>query len=187
MTESLPKSLVVLGAASGVARAIAEEYAIRGWALVLAGRNIDEIKRIADDLHTRHGATCHPLVFDALAFDDHKDFPAACEAALGAQPEGVILCFGFMAEQSDAQSDMDIARRTMDTNLTGAMTILEAFAAVFEVRRSGFIAALSSVAGDRGRQANYIYGASKGGDCAIDYTPPVCRSQRSCPALSIRP
>jgi hypothetical protein len=68
-----------------------------------------------------------------------------------------------MPVQAEAQADFDKARRAIDTNFTGAVSILERFAAVFETRQSGFIVALSSVAGDRGRQSNYIYGASKGG------------------------
>ena len=68
-----------------------------------------------------------------------------------------------MAEQTAAQQDVEIMLRTLNTNLTGAIAILERFAVLFEERKAGFIAALSSVAGDRGRKMNYIYGASKAG------------------------
>lgn len=159
----LPKSVVILGATSGVARYIADQFARLGYAVGLAGRNMEELDRLAVDIRTRYTVSCHTFYFDALAFEGHGAFPAQCEEAFGELPGGVVLCFGFMADQADAQADFVIARRTLDTNLTGAISILEPFAAAFETRKAGFIAALTSVAGDRGRKANYIYGASKGG------------------------
>lgn len=157
------KSVVILGGASTVARAIAHEFAREGYALVLADYDREENERIAADVRVRFETECTALPFDATDYDSHGAFVAQCTETLGALAEGVVLCFGFMAEQQDAQADVKIARRTIDTNFTGAVSILERFAAAFEKRQSGFIAALSSVAGDRGRQSNYIYGASKGG------------------------
>ena len=74
-----------------------------------------------------------------------------------------MLCSGFMDEQAAAQSDPEVARRTMDINLTASVLVLEPFAAHLESKGSGFIAGVSSVAGDRGRMSNYLYGASKAG------------------------
>jgi short-subunit dehydrogenase len=74
-----------------------------------------------------------------------------------------VLCFGYLADQQQAQKDFALARRTLDVNLTAAVSILELAADYFEERRRGFICALSSVAGDRGRQSNYIYCAAKAG------------------------
>jgi decaprenylphospho-beta-D-erythro-pentofuranosid-2-ulose 2-reductase len=157
------KSVVILGGASTVARAIAHEFAREGYSLVLADYDREENERIAADVRVRFDAKCTALPFDATDYDSHAAFVDQCTGTFGALPEGVVLCFGFMAEQTDAQADVTIARRTIDTNFTGAVSILERFAEAFEQRQSGFIAALSSVAGDRGRQSNYIYGASKGG------------------------
>jgi len=157
------KAAVILGAASSAARYLALEFAKDGYDLALADFDRDENERIAADVRARTGMRCIPLFFDALAFDTHEQFVAECEAALGQTPEGVALCFGYMPEQQAAQADFAQARRAIDTNFTGAVSILERYAAIFERRRDGFIAAISSVAGDRGRKANYIYGASKGG------------------------
>ncbi len=156
-------SVVILGGASTAARAIAHEFARAGYSLVLADFDEAENALIAADVRVRFGVPCHALPFDATAYDTHEAFLGQCREALGGLPEGVVLCFGFMAEQKDAEADFEIARRTLDTNLTGAVSILERFAREFEVRKSGFLTVLSSVAGDRGRKANYIYGASKGG------------------------
>lgn len=163
MTSASGKSVLILGAASGVARHMASEFARLGYAVGLAGRNLEELETLATDLRIRYEVACYTQAFDALAFDTHESFLAQCTEYFGAVPDGVVLCFGFMADQAQAQSDFDIARRTLDTNLTGAVSILEKIAAVYEERGSGFIAALTSVAGDRGRKMNYIYGASKAG------------------------
>lgn len=158
-----PKTVAILGGASTVARAIAAEYARARHALVLADLDLEEAERIAADLRIRHGVACDALHLDATDFDGHAAFVRACADRLGGAPGGVVLCLGYMPAQKEAEADFALARRAFDTNLTGAVSLLERFAAQFEARGSGFIAGLSSVAGDRGRQANYIYGASKAG------------------------
>ncbi len=157
------KSVVILGGASTVARAIAHEFGRAGYHLVLADFDQAENERIAADVRVRCNVPCTAIPFDALAYDTHEAVFDSCTQTLGAQPDGVVLCFGFMAEQKDCEANFALAQRTIDTNFTGAVSILEVFARAFEARKSGFIAALSSVAGDRGRQSNYIYGAAKGG------------------------
>ncbi|HDP34094.1 MAG TPA: SDR family oxidoreductase [Candidatus Hydrogenedentes bacterium] len=163
MTSAYPKSVVILGALSGVARYIADEFARRGFSLILAERDMAELELIAADMRVRHSIACYCLEFDALRYDDHAQFVRQCAETLGETPGGVVLCFGFMADQTQAQRDFSTARRTLEVNFIGAVSILEHFAAAFEERGNGFIAGLSSVAGDRGRKANYIYGAAKGG------------------------
>lgn len=157
------KTAVILGGASTVARAIALELARDGYALVSADFDRFENERIAADIHVRHVRPCHALHFDATDYGSHRRFMDECCRLLGGVPAGIVLCFGYMPEQADAQANFELARRTIATNLTGAISILELFAAAFEERGSGFIIGLSSVAGDRGRKSNYIYGASKAG------------------------
>ncbi len=157
------KSVAILGATSSIARATAHAFARRGYGLVLGSRDPHENEAVAADIRVRFDVACHPVSFDALVFDTHDKFLEDCERALGALPEGVVLCFGYMSGQDACQADFGQARRTIDVNLSGAISILERFASAFETRQHGFICALSSVAGDRGRQGNYIYGASKAG------------------------
>lgn len=163
MPDNANKTAVILGAASTVARSIALELAREGYALVLADCEREENERIAADVAVRFNTPCHALPFDATAYATHQSFIEACARLLGGLPGGVVLCFGYMPEQAEAQADFEKAKRAIDTNLTGAISVLELFARAFEQRRSGFIVGLSSVAGDRGRKANYIYGASKAG------------------------
>ena len=157
------KAAIILGSASTAARALAHEFARAGYALVLGDFDREENETIARDVRTRFQTPCHAVFFDATDYDTHPAFAESCREKLGGWPEGVVVCFGYMPVQAEAQADFAKARRAIDTNFTGAVSILERFAAVFEARQSGFIVALSSVAGDRGRQSNYIYGASKGG------------------------
>ena len=158
-----PHSVVILGATSAIARAIATRYARQGHSLIVAARDAEEAGYIAGDLRIRHQVEATPLAWDAEDFESHKAFVYECVSVLGENLGGVVLCSGYMDDQERAQSDQESARRTFDVNLTGAVSTLNLFANLFEERGTGFIAALSSVAGDRGRQSNYLYGAAKAG------------------------
>jgi short-subunit dehydrogenase len=156
-------AVLVLGAASAIARAVAGEFARRHYDLLLAGRDKEELDRLAVDLSLRHGVRAQALAFDAVAFDTHSAFVEACREASRDSLAGAALFFGYLGDQAAAQKDPVEARRILDTNLVGAVSILGLLANHFEQRRGGFLCALSSVAGDRGRQSNYIYGAAKAG------------------------
>ncbi|HOZ45481.1 MAG TPA: SDR family oxidoreductase [Candidatus Hydrogenedentes bacterium] len=157
------KAVVVLGACSTIARATAGEFARDGYAVILGDPDTEEMACVAADLHTRYDVPVHALDFDALDFASHAEFLEACRRAVGGLPEGLLVFFGYMPEQAATQADFALAHRVIDLNFTGVVSILHVFAAAFEARRSGFIAALSSVAGDRGRKTNYTYGSAKGG------------------------
>jgi len=155
------KSVVILGASSTIARHIAYAFAQRGYATALAARDDAENDILAADIRTRFQVACHALHFDATDYAAHDGFVEETKKAFGDYPECLVLCFGYMEEQSDAQEYFEIARRTIDVNYTGAVSILERFAKIFEARGHGCMGVLTSVAGDRGRKANYIYGSSK--------------------------
>lgn len=155
-----PLSILITGATSSIARAIGARYARAGCRLVLAARDADECGRLAADLRLRTGAEVHATAFDAL---DPRSFPAMLDGAvgtLGGRLDGVIVCHGFMGAQDEAARNNDLARRMIDTNYTSAVLLLD-LAAARLTRPGGFIAAVSSVAGDRGRPSNFIYGSSK--------------------------
>jgi short-subunit dehydrogenase len=163
MSEHGEETVVILGVTSAVARALAGEFARAGNALIIAARDAEDIEIIGKDLRVRYHVPVTDLPFEAEAFDAHETFVRRCIETAGNSLRGVVLCLGFMDEQERAQADFAVARRTIDVNLTAAISVLERFAAHFEQRKAGFIAGLSSVAGDRGRATNYIYGASKAG------------------------
>jgi short-subunit dehydrogenase len=155
-------AVAVLGVTSAIARATANAFAEAGHSLVVCARDEAELERIASDIRVRYGVEVHTVSFDAGTQSTTESLCERCIDKAGTLA-GVVLGFGFMAEQAEGQANPGVIRQTMDANLTEAAVILERFAAHFEEQGTGFIAGIASVAGDRGRQSNYIYGASKAG------------------------
>ncbi len=153
------KNVLILGATSDMAQAIAKKYAAEGWSLTLAALEPELLGPIADDLRVRSEMEVQALEFNALDFSNHRNFYESLET----KPDAVICVFGYMGDQMLARTDLDEVRKTIDINFTGAVSILNVVAEDFEKRGHGAIAAISSVAGDRGRQSNYIYGCAKAG------------------------
>jgi len=153
------KNVLILGATSDIAQAIARKYAAEGWSLSLAARNMELLEPVAGDLRVRSTTEVQTLGFDAADFSNHRKFYESLET----KPDIVICVFGYMGDQLLARTDLDEVCRTIDVNYTGAVSILNVVAEDFEKRGSGSIVGISSVAGDRGRQSNYIYGSAKAG------------------------
>jgi hypothetical protein len=152
------KEILILGASSDIAKAIANVYANNGYNIQLAGRNIEELQKDAKNLELRYRIRSTSHYFDALDFNNHKTF----YEKLNPEPYCVISVFGYMPSQQEAQNNFDEAHKIIDTNYTGNVSILNIVANSFEKRESGIIIGISSCAGDRGRKSNYIYGSSKG-------------------------
>ena len=163
MSDGNGKTVVMLGATSSVARALACEFALRGSPLILAARDTDDAAIIGVDIEVRFGVAVQVVRFDADRMEALPKTLERCLEVAETDLAGVVLCYGFMDEQAKGQADADVVEKTMNINLISAAVVLEQFAAYFAEKKTGFIAALSSVAGDRGRQSNYIYGASKAG------------------------
>lgn len=157
----MSKTILILGATSGIARAVAEQLAVEKNDLILTGRNLEELDKTAADLHVRYGIKTQVQKFDALDFDSHPAFFNACVQAAGGDLHGVVLCHGYMVSQAEAQKNFAEARRMIDVNYTSAVSLLNLAASYLEERKTGFLCAISSVAGDRGRQSNFIYGSTK--------------------------
>ncbi|MBA64077.1 MAG: short-chain dehydrogenase [Planctomycetaceae bacterium] len=155
------ETVVVVGATSDIARATALELA-RHYNLILAGRDDTELGIISQDIATRRECHITTLKFEALSSENHAEFIEDCFTKAG-KIAGTVVCHGFLPEQVQAQRDWDLARKTLDVNFTSCVSLLEPFMERLESQGHGFIAVISSVAGDRGRQSNYLYGAAKGG------------------------
>lgn len=153
------KNVLILGAKSDIAQAIARELAAQSCNLMLAGRNPDSMNDLAADLRIRSGADVTAMEFDALDYGSHKAF----YESLPHQPDTVICVFGYLGDAQTARTDCSEARRIMETNYNGAVSILDIAAADFEARGEGTLIGISSVAGDRGRGSNYHYGSAKAG------------------------
>jgi len=155
--------VIVVGATSSVARATAGEFARNGYGVILAARDMDANERIACDLRVRYQTPVETVAFEAGDWTAHAGFLQSCQERATGSIDGIVFCVGFMDEQGTAEECFETTHRTIDVNYTAAVAVIEPFAAHFEERRSGFIAVLGSVAGDRGRQSNYIYGSAKAG------------------------
>ncbi len=151
--------IIIVGAKSDIAKATAREYAQNGYDIYLAGRNISELEAFAEDIRVRSEKAVELVELDILNYASHQVF----YDSLAEKPLGVISAVGYLGEQEKAQIDSDEAHKIIDTNYTGVVNLLNIIANDFEERRAGFIVGISSVAGDRGRKSNYIYGSAKAG------------------------
>lgn len=157
----MTKSVLILGATSAIARAAAQAFAKDGYALFLAARDLKELDRIASDIRVRHQAEVHYGPFDAEDFDGHASFlQNAVQTMCGL--DGVLVAFGDLGDHKKAVNDFSVAHKIIDRNFTGAVSILTHCANHLGKEGKGFIIGITSVAGDRGRQSNYVYGAAKG-------------------------
>ena len=156
------KAVLILGATSSIARAIASEFARDGTDLFLGGRDLSELKRMAADLEIRHGIKAYCASVDAEDFAAHGDFLHNAMGTLG-EFHGVVFAIGYLGEQPRESADPVAARKIININLSAAISFLAPLANILEEQGQGFVMGLSSVAGERGRQSNYVYGAAKGG------------------------
>jgi short-subunit dehydrogenase len=151
--------VLILGAKSDMAKAIARQYANNGYNLYLAARNVDELQEFASDIYLKTDQVVECIEFDVLDYPSHQAF----YDNLAESPEGVVTAIGYLGDQGSSEVDFNETQRVINTNFTGITSILNTIANEFEKRKSGFIVGISSVAGDRGRRSNYIYGAAKAG------------------------
>jgi len=152
--------ILILGATSPIARALAMRFAAGGSSVFLAARDRVEAERLAADIAIRTGAMAVAGVFEATELYFHATFFEKTMAALGGL-DGVILCFGTLGDEAAAQTNPDEAVATVNQNFTGAVSLLTLAARHLEQQRSGFIIVIGSVAGERGRAKNYVYGSAK--------------------------
>lgn len=152
-------TLLVLGATSDIARATALLFAMHGWTLRLAGRDQAALERIAQDITVRTGQAATCCRFDALE-------PRSGEqlwASLQEKPDAELCAVGLLGDEQAARHDGGRAYEILTANFTGLVPVLSQAADSFEAAGHGCIIGISSVAGDRGRASNYLYGSAKAG------------------------
>ena len=155
--------VLIAGGKSDIGLALAHRFAAAGHAVQLAARNSAELVPAKADLEVRHGVNVSVHELDVLA-------PASFEAfldGLPALPAVAICVVGLLGEQAVAESDPDAAALTMRSNFEGPALLTGLLANRFEQRGSGTIVGISSVAGERGRASNYVYGSAKAGYTAF--------------------
>ena len=149
--------VLIVGAKSDIAKELARVYAKNGYNLYLAGRDIKKLEDFQNDIKIRSNIDVQLKELDIADFNNHEDFYNSLEP----KPLGVIVVSGYMAEQKECEKDFTKTLNTINVNYTGAVSLLNIVANDMEQNKNGFIVGVSSVAGDRGRKANYIYGSSK--------------------------
>ena len=156
-------SVLILGGASDIGLAIAHRFAKEGHDVQLAARRPEDLESAKADMEVRHRVAVSLHAFDALAVDAHEGFMQQ----LPRLPDVAVCVVGLLGEQRQNETDLDAAVRVMRSNYEGPATILSVIANLFEARGAGTIVGVSSVAGDRGRATNYVYGSAKAGFTAF--------------------
>ncbi|GAB3670250.1 SDR family oxidoreductase [Salinisphaera aquimarina] len=156
------KKILIVGATSTIAEHTARLFAADGDALFLVGRKAERLTAIADDLSVRGAAKVGTHVMDADDLGAHAAMIDAAEAALGGL-DTLLVAYGTLPDQAACQADPAAAVAAWQTNAVSAIALITDVANRFERQGHGLIAAISSVAGDRGRASNYVYGSAKAG------------------------
>jgi decaprenylphospho-beta-D-erythro-pentofuranosid-2-ulose 2-reductase len=156
----MAKYVLIIGASSAIAEATARIYAARGDSLFLVARNAQRLAAISADLAIRGTGSVQGLTFEAEDFNAHKALVDEVFESMGCV-DVALIAHGTLPDQKACEQDFDITLREFDANATGSLSLLTHLANRFERQGHGTIAVITSVAGDRGRQSNYVYGASK--------------------------
>lgn len=151
--------ILILGATSDIAKATAHAFAENGFGIQLAARKTERLEVIARDLKVRYDVPVSVHKFDATAYDEHSAF----WSKLSPRPIVTLCAFGYLGKQEKGQAEWQEAKQIIEANYTGAVSILNQVAETYARMGSGTIIGISSVAGERGRQSNYLYGSAKAG------------------------
>jgi len=152
-------TVLLLGATSDMAVAIARKMAEKGNNIQLAARNANRLQALQSDISVRYNVNCTIHEFDAADFASHESF----YQSLFPKPDITICVFGYMSDNIAAIKNWNEAQKMINSNYTGAVSILNIVAEDYAAKKNGTIVGISSVAGERGRQSNYIYGSAKAG------------------------
>lgn len=154
------KKILILGATSAIAEQCARIWAERGDTLYLVGRNESRLKAIASDLRVRGASKVDTHTLDLNEFDKHEEMLVKASRSMN----GIDIAFiahGTLSNQGECEKSVELTMREINTNALSTISLLTLIANEFERVQSGTIAVISSVAGDRGRASNYVYGSAK--------------------------
>ena len=153
------KTVLILGAGSDIAMSTACFFAKAGYNMQLAARKVNSLNQYKSDLEQKYQINVTLHEFDALKINSHVHFANS----LPKLPNIIVCAVGSMGEQKKNERDIEMASNIIRSNFEGPASIFLIFANLFEQRGSGTLVGISSVAGERGRAKNYVYGSSKAG------------------------
>jgi len=152
---------MIIGATSAIAQATARIFAKRGDSLYLIARNQEQLATVAADLKIRGASQVDFQVMDVNEFEKHQDLIDKAYAARE-QVDVVLIAHGTLPDQRACEQNIERTLQELNTNAISTISLLTHIANKLEMQKSGTIAVITSVAGDRGRQSNYVYGSAKG-------------------------
>jgi decaprenylphospho-beta-D-erythro-pentofuranosid-2-ulose 2-reductase len=155
-------TVAVLGATSAIAEQVARRYAAQGARLFLAGRRPEALAGMARDLEIRGAAAVSTHACDLASLAAQGELLAALGTAVGV-PDLALIAWGTLTDQARAEADAAYAAAELERNFVAPAALLLPLAAAMQAEGRGVLAVISSVAGDRGRKSNFVYGSAKGG------------------------
>ena len=155
------KKIVILGATSGIAVEVERQLAHQGLELLLVARSHQRLAELQADLTARGARQVLTYSADLATIPQHAAIFDLAQRTF-ADFDTVLLAYGSMHSQNESEASVDVLLEELQINFVSATAILTLFAADLERRRTGCLAAITSVAGDRGRRSNYVYGSAKG-------------------------
>ena len=154
------KKILIVGATSLIAEHCARIWASRGESLFLVGRDSSRLNILTDDLKVRGAKNTSSYIMEASDFDSHLPMLEKAETALG-EINTVLIAHGSLSNQDLCQKDVKLTLSEIRINALSVISLLTHIANKFETKKSGTIAIISSVSGEKGRASNYVYGSSK--------------------------
>jgi len=153
--------ILIAGATSAIAHETAKFFARDGAELLLVARSADKLEDISNDLRVRGAKKAETFLLDLNDLDRHQQLIEAAIETLGSL-DMVLIAHGTLGDQQVCQQSVAKTLEELTTNFTSVISLLTILANYFEQQKHGCIAVVSSVAGDRGRRSNYVYGTAKG-------------------------
>ena len=154
------RRILFVGATSAIAEGTARLFAEEGDRLFLAARDTDKLQAMAADLASRGADRVSTAIFEALDYAHHESLVSAAAEALGGL-DTLFVAHGTLPDQKGCESSTAMTRAALEINALSVISMVTAVANLFEAQRQGAIVVISSVAGDRGRRSNYVYGSAK--------------------------
>lgn len=154
------KRVLIIGATSSIAEHCARIWASKGYALHLVARNEQHVQAIASDLKVRGASIANTYCLDLNNLDRHEGLLNSAEDLIG-NIDIVLIAHGTLSNQKECQLSVEETLAEINTNAISTISLLTLIANRFEAKKGGTICVISSVAGDRGRASNYVYGAAK--------------------------
>jgi len=173
----MSKRVLIIGASSAIAKATARQLAHDKASFFLVARNAEKLTTLSNDLLVRGAANVDTLQCDLADISTHEKILSSTKESLG-QIDIVLIAHGLLPDQEACQKDFKKVQEVFDVNAMSVMSLGTILANELEQQKSGTIAVISSVAGDRGRKSNYVYGTTKAAVSTFFRRPTVQTSRQ---------